>query len=517
MSSVVYQPSQWGTEYHSLTLDEALGAGSAGPGKTTVLVHEPDFQIVVESLRMQRKSADELIGGMGFPEKLAHLMAANPLERGGSKGFALFVRRELGHSDQVWDILKKNLKRIDPGAQQNEQRKTITYSSGYRYKLGHCANSGDWDQYLGDEFTIIMFDELVAFDQEQYDQICTRLRTSDPVLRELLKIRAMSNPYYKREGNTAQVKDPHWVRRRFVDDAPEGRRVLYEEYKHPQTGEKIRKSRIYLPAKLTDNPDKGFQEVYLRQLIDKPAHIRQALIEGDWYIVAGAFFSDDFITRLHKVSQFKIPSDWKRFRSMDWGFKKPGCVHWYAMDPDGNLVVEREMTFRLKNAQQVAEDIREIERSMGLWDGRRSLLSGPADTQLWEERGDTGETKAESMAKVGVTWVPANKKSRQANAGHVMKRLTDHENGSRIPGLRIFDCCEKLLQTLPTIPPDPDNPEEPLKTDDGHWYESLSYACSYASRGNAGISMRRPRGRDDDDDSPAPRGSRGRHGYGEAY
>jgi hypothetical protein len=329
----------------------------------------------------------------------------------------------------------------------------------------------------------------------------------------------MSNPFYKREGNTASVSDPHWVRRRFVEDHKEGRQILFEDYVDPHSGEKIQKTRIYLPAKLTDNPSKEFQQIYMRSLIDKAPHIRSALIEGDWYIIADSFFGDVFVPRIHVRKPKTIPADWKAFRMMDWGHKTFGCVLWAAMDFDDNMIVFREFNFRLLNATEVALRCKEIEQQLGYWEGKRSLLTGPADTQLWEERGDSGMTKAEEFAKVGLMWVPANKKSRITNAGHVLKRLGSHENGTRDPGLMFYSNCEKIITTLPLIQPDPDNTEEPQKGGDDHAYDALSYGCNYASRGSAGIAMSRPsRHRDgDDDEEEAPTARRGRYGYGEKY
>ncbi len=516
---VAYTPSKWGAEYHALTTDEALGAGSAGPGKTFVLKHEIIPYALFEHWRTQRMSADELIGSFKMPSAQAKLLAENPLRRGESSGQILFLRREFTQLKQVEKDIRIIYKRMDPGFEYNISDKIGRFSSGLTFRLGHCADTGDWEQYLSDEFQLIMYDELVTFDEEQYSQINTRLRSSDPILRTMLKVRAMSNPFYKREGSTAAVKDPHWVRRRFVDDHPAGRKILYEDFKDPHTGEVIRKSRVYLPAKLTDNPSVEFQRTYMRTLIDKAPHIRSALIEGDWYIVADSFYADAFVPRLHVRKGFRIPSDWKMFRAMDWGFKTFGCVLWFAMDYDDRLYVIKELDFRLLTDVEVADRIRQIEQEeLGCWDGKRSLLTGPADTQLWEERGDTGLTKAEVFAKHGVTWVPANKKSRVANAGHVLKRLGDHADGSKVPGLVFFDSCTKLLKTLPVIQPDPDSPEEPAKGGEDHPHDTLMYGCSYASRGPSGISMHRPsRKRDADDDEKPVHARRGRYGYGEGY
>ena len=40
--------SPWGNEFHSLAVDEALGGGSAGPGKSLALLMDPSPQMVVE-------------------------------------------------------------------------------------------------------------------------------------------------------------------------------------------------------------------------------------------------------------------------------------------------------------------------------------------------------------------------------------------------------------------------------------------------------------------------------------
>ena len=51
MSPGEYKPSPWGTKFHALRVDEALGGGSAGPGKTTALIADPSEQIAVEHVR----------------------------------------------------------------------------------------------------------------------------------------------------------------------------------------------------------------------------------------------------------------------------------------------------------------------------------------------------------------------------------------------------------------------------------------------------------------------------------
>ena len=383
-------------------------------------------------------------------------------------------------------------KLIDPDVKWNENKCMFTFKSGYKYQFGHCHEEGDWQNYLSFEFDYIGFDELIQFQEEQYDQIITRLRSSDPVLRTMLKVRAMSNPLMgKQKGDSFSVKDPNWVRRRFIDPAKQGRTTLKRELKM-QDGRIETRSRIYLPATLYDNPDKEFVKQYEIQLQGAKPHIRQALLYGDWYMTAGAFYGDVWNKNIHVCKPFAIPADWPKFRSMDWGFRLPGICHWWALDPDDTLFCFREMIFKEQTDKQVAKAIKQVELGYGLVRDGKSMLTGPADTQLWEKRGDTVKSKAQVFAEHGVNWFPADKRSRIRNAELMIKRLGDHAGGSKAPGVVFFDNCEEIIRLISTIGTDPDNSEEPADGKDDHGHDSGLYACAAASHGKAGIQWRDP-------------------------
>lgn len=502
MGDYQYKPSAWQQAFHSLPHNEALGAGSAGPGKTECLIHEPLSQILVEHARMEGRPGDVATPG----HWLYDAVRDNRLKPGASTGWALFLRRTFPTLEQTVMRCKRTFTQMDPGCEWVEGKKWFRFSSGFTYQFGHCKDIGDWENFLSQEYSIIMYDELVQFDKEQYVQINTRLRSSDPILRRMLKIRAMSNPLMKLAAG-AKVRDPHWVRKHFVDPAPQGKTTLVKKLKR-RDGTEEEHTRIYLPAKLQDNPDPAFVRDYELQLLNAPRHVREALIDGNWYVTAGSFYGGVWDTSIHTCKPFKIPPSWKRFRSMDWGLKSPGCVHWYAMDNDGVLWVEREYTFKGKQVDQVAKDIREIEEHLGLWRGKRSLITGPADTQLWEERGDTGKTKAQVMADLGVRWVRA-KKNRLTNTQRLWKLLNDHNNGTTLPGIIFFQTCRNAIRTIPGAPTDPNNPELPLDGGEDHWMDSIWYGSAFASHGRAGIpSITRGHS------AQEPKPDRGDYGYG---
>lgn len=503
-----YTPSKWGKEFHSLTHDEALGAGSVGPGKSEVLYHEPLSQIQVEHARFTGNF--DSIGPPGY--WLRDLAEKHPLSkdprtgRGNSVGWALYLRRKSTTLDQAIARVRKIIFGIDPSADYNSQKKTFTLSSGYKYQLGSCFNLYDYLDYYSQEYTMLLWDELVQFDEMQYDEVGSRLRTSDPVLVHMLKNRSMSNPVTTAvEG--AKVKNPLWVRERFVDEAPEGRVTLSKKVTR-QDGRTETLTRIYLPARLHDNPNKMFVEQYERRLLNLPKHLQKALIGGDWYVTANSFFAEDWEPSIHICNPFKIPSHWKRFRSMDWGFKAPGVIHWWAMNPEGELFCERELKFRGKTAKEVAKIVKDIETSMGLWGRRRSLITGPADTQLWEERGDTGVTKAAEFLKAGVRWKKATKGRRSA-AERISKLLKSHDNFTKHPDICFFSSCKYIIKTLPGMMTDPDDITIPVDGGDDHGYDSVSYATAFASRGLKGIPSLR-----EESSNETNKKNRGQHGYG---
>lgn len=502
-AGVLYKPSRWGEIYHAAPYDELLGAGAAGVGKSVVLLMEVVPYILLEHERCER--------AIDHP---------HPLKWGYSKARALHLRRTYKELGETIARSQRFFPELDPGARfvrdDPEFGMGWKFSSGFTLQYGHCHDPDDWMSFQGFEYVHISFDELVTFLEEQYDGISTRLRSDDPIYgkesNHLLKIRSMSNPVVIRTATDSYaIRNPHWVRDRFVEPAPKGNVVLARTIKRAD-GTSRRVTWMYLPARLSDNPNKEFVAQYEVQLAKQKPYIRKALLDGDWFATPGAYFGDEWDPHLHICKAFKIPIHWKRFRAMDWGYKMRGTIGWFAMDEEENLFLERELSFQGMRVSEVAREVKVIEKDLGVWRGQRSRLTGPADTQLWEERGDDGATKADQFAKHGIFWVPAQK-ARQTNAERIADRLKDHDGGTTTPGLVIFERCRMMIKAIPTIQADPKNPAVPLDGGDDHDIDMLGYACSYASRGKAGIAYRT----DDEDDEDEPREhefERGGYGYG---
>lgn len=445
-----YQPSTWGQKYHDLAVDEALGGGSAGPGKSLVLLMDANDQIVLQHLRCQ-------VGEFAW---------------GQAPGWALHLRKEFPRLKQTIDRAHKLFLALDPNVHWERTSSTFTFSSGYQYQFGHLAEKDSYLNYRSNEYTWLGIDELGEIDEKDaYDELVLRVRSTDRLLRKMLKVRSMTNPC------------ANWVREHFVDPNPKGGEVLAREIKL-SSGEVRTRTRVFLPARLSDNPDPEFQAQYETSLRDRPVHIKRALFDGDWYVVPGAFFAELWDASKIVVKPFSIPAGWRRFRTGDWGYKDKCVILWWAVHPDGAIICYRERVYngakakKLYDAYGVAQQIRNVESAHREWNKvtNRSRIGGWMDTQLWEERGHRGRSMADDMAEVGVFWTKVQKGRVQA-AQQMIKRL-NWRGYDDMPGIVFFDECKYCISTIPSLGTDEDEPEAPKQGGDDHGWDAVSYAVA---------------------------------------
>lgn len=439
----IYRPAPVQAEFHACGANEILLGGAAGPGKSLALLMDPiQTQMFEEHQRWMRGEITS------------------------SLGWAIHFRREFPRLEQTIERSHRIFLAIDPGARWDKEHHRWTFSCGYKVQFGHVKDDSDRHNYLSSEYTHIAWDELGEFSEVVYEFINTRLRTSDPVLQRKLRIVAASNP-------TA-----NWVRDYFVDPAPDGRKLLSKEI-GLDDGTSETRTRVFIPARLKDNPDAGFRRRYEMELQSKKPHIRRALLYGDWYVLPGAFFADE-MEECHRVAPFPVPTGWRRFRSMDWGYKSPCVILWWAVDTDNNLICYRELNLQRLDAGQAALRIKAIEQAADEWDEKKdcSRLSGPADTQIWEQRGTIGPTIAETMSTEGVYWEKCTK-NRHASVAQLLKRLNDRTGEQKIPAIRFFTTCRQSIRTIPAIATDDNDPELPQDGGDDHWLDAVLYACMY--------------------------------------
>ena len=106
---------------------------------------------------------------------------------------------------------------------------------------------------------------------------------------------------------------------------------------------------------------------YEAMLLSLPEHQRKQLLEGDWDIKEGAAFTGSY-----------------------------SAVLWFAVSPDEQLILYRELYVSKVLATDLAEMVLELEYEDG------NIKYGVLDSSLWHKRGDTGPPFGDHQIEVKV-------------------------------------------------------------------------------------------------------------------
>jgi hypothetical protein len=204
-------------------------------------------------------------------------------------------------------------------------------------------------------------------------------------------------------------------------------------------------------------------------LLSLPEQQRRQLLEGDWDIKEGAAFTE-FDRTIHVIEPFDIPSNWVKFRACDYGYGSKSGVIWFAITPNEQLIVYRELYVSKVLATDLADMVLDLEAGDG------NIKYGVLDSSLWHKRGDTGPSLAEQMIQKGCRWRPSDrsKGSRVAGKNELHRRLQVDEF-SEEPRLVFSSNCVNIISQLPALPIDKRNPEDIDTTAEDHLYDALRY------------------------------------------
>jgi hypothetical protein len=285
-----------------------------------------------------------------------------------------------------------------------------------------------------------------------------------------------------------------WVKKRYIDPAPDGWKVLKDEFINPWNKKVIVRERVFIPSKLTHNKFLGDDYVANLQMAGSESLVK-AWLDGDWDIVDGAFF-DCWSASKHVIRPFEVPADWTRFRSMDWGSAKPFSVGWYAVVQDnyqiaggpllprGCLVQYREYygvktkdfggfepnTGLKMTAEEVAAAIKLRETS-------DKVAYGVIDPAAFSS--DGGPSIAERMLRAGISWRPADNKRVAGNGAiggwdQMRARLKGDTDGN--PMLVFMSNCIHAIRTIPSMQHDANRMEDMDSDGEDHAVDQTRYA-----------------------------------------
>jgi hypothetical protein len=380
-----------------------------------------------------------------------------------------------------------------PGAKWSNSDVMWSWPNGAMLKMRHMDSDDDWLEYWGHSYTWMGWDELGNWASSiPYLRMKARLRCAQHPIPNM-RIRSSANP-----GGPGH----QWVKAYFrIDQYPMGG-VIFDAPDDSGT------KRLYVKSRLTDNKIGMVNDPkYAARLngLGSEQYVR-ALKDGDWNVIAGAFFPEFSVDR-HLIEPFEIPAHWARIRMGDWGSAKPFAILWAAVSDGslehiarGALVIYREwygwngepnVGCKL-TSQEIGLGIKLIERGQSL----QLKFDQPPNPALWPALDitrplepmadevldpsaftrDGGPSHAERM---DLNWRRADN-SRVPKAGaasgwdELRNRLKGDEDG---PQLLIFLTCPHLIRTLPALQHDPHKAEDVDTNGEDHAPDALRYGC----------------------------------------
>ena len=309
----------------------------------------------------------------------------------------------------------------------NSSSHTGRFKNGSIIDFGYCATEIDVYQYQSAEYDVIRFDELTHFTESQYIYLISRVRGANSYPKQ---IKSSTNP-----GGIGHS----WVKARFVDPSPAGKRFGGEDGME----------RIFIPSLLDDNKflSKG-DPGYRQRLLALPEREKKALLYGDWNIFEGQYFTE-FDAKRHIISPFEIPSSWRKYRTIDYGLDRLACL-WIATSPDGISYVYREFC---QSNLTISQAAREICDRTPIGEEIYATLAPP---DLFSRSQETGKTKAAIFSEFGINFT---KTSNDRECGWLaVKELLIGGEGRQ--SIRFFSNCTEIIKCLPALTVDKIRPTD---------------------------------------------------------
>lgn len=413
---------------------------------------------------------------------------------GGGKSYAILADalRDLGHpqfrglilrrtTEELRELVQKSQElypRALPGIKWSERKMEWKSPAGGTLWMSYLERDQDVTRYQGQAFNYIAFDELTQWPTPfAWNYMRSRLRSTAPDLK--LYMRATTNP-----GNVGH----NWVKKMFIDPAKwntpfwatdiDSGEILRWPKGHAKEGQPLFKRR-FIPSRLSDNPYLYDSGDYEANLLSLPEAERRRLLEGDWDVIEGSAFPE-WNRSIHVVEPYEIPPTWRRFRACDYGYSSYSAVIWFAVTPEEQLVVYRELYVSKMLATDLADTILYLEADDG------PITYGVLDSSCWHQRGNTGPSIAETMIARGCRWRPSDrsKGARIAGKNEVHRRLQIDEYTEE-PRVVVFSNCINTIAQLPVLQLDKNNLEDVDTKSEDHIYDAIRYGVMSRPRSSA--------------------------------
>lgn len=353
----------------------------------------------------------------------------------------------------------------------NNQESTFKFSNGSFIQFAYLDNIADRYRYMSAEIHLLLIDELTHFLRDDYEYLKTRVRSAED---RRLRIMAATNP-----GNIGHG----WVRDYFIESKDPNIHYVPEEV---YTDEANGNTRVFIPAKVTDHPNKRFQESYLKVLNAIPdIHLRKALRDGDWHTFEGQVYGEWDHDR-HTVD--KLPEGWEtwpKYIGFDWGYNDWACASWICVQPENDLGIKhlyvyRELYDRQKPPTWWAKEIRKYIDTEPI---EYMILPHDCFSHLGGH-----QTIARTFSDYEIPHVRADSQSHGAKMHRIAllhQLLADSPDGE--PIVKFVKTCANNIRTIPDLPYSDTRPEEIADKSEDHAFDATTYGLMVVTDGQTWI------------------------------
>lgn len=464
---LLYNPEPMQAIYHSAPADEVFYGGAAGGGKSYAMLNEFIRDCLAHPGALDvifRRTSPEL--QTEFRDKSHDLLYG--------KGLAKY-----NHNDDRW-----------------------VFTNGSVLRFSHLQHGGDVNKHYGVGYSRIGFDESTHFMPEQIDRLRSRNRSAVPGMWS--RMFYASNPgkvghvYFKSyfveprdefntiigEADLIAYYDFKAGRWRKFKAGTRGQPMPFVVWRPDLTEAQIEQnqsrardgvplitalSRVFIPARLSDNPYLYKDPKYNATLAALPEAERRALLYGDWDIYEGQFFPE-FNTPTHVIDPILPPAHWRKWRSIDWGYASPLCVLWHAQDTETSKII----TYRELYVTETKDtEVCRLINSMTPADEHIDLTVADPQSFWRGESRDDSLNLAEVYARNGVFLERAN--NARIDGWRRMRDLMAVDLASGQPRWQCTSTCRNLIRTLPGLVRDDKNPEDCDTDGEDHAADSLRY------------------------------------------
>lgn len=205
----------------------------------------------------------------------------------------------------------------------------------YDYPNGTTIVCGGLDKpsrHMSSEFDCIFIPEMTELTETDYEMIFTRLRNGKMPFQQLI-------------GDCNPDRPTHWLKQK----ADAGVVKMFYSVHEDNPTLYDRETQTWTKAGL----------LYLDKLDQLTGARKLRLRHGIWSSVEGAVY-DEWDESIHLIDRQELPTSWRWVLGIDFGFNNPFVAQLWAIDPDGNMILYREIYMSNRTVEEHVPAIKKM-------------------------------------------------------------------------------------------------------------------------------------------------------------